>query len=110
MAYATNAAFDAWFQSAEVFAGSILRHKTIAILLIARSVGGGIVLCGRACYAWSAPHYEDVFRPIFHHYMIHQINRPRGPQVLSRGGGWRFLFHRAPARVHDCQGRRRDEG
>ena len=36
--HATNAAFDALFQSAEVFAGSILRHKTLSTLLIARSV------------------------------------------------------------------------
>ena len=39
MAYSTNAAFDAWFQSAEAFAGSMLRHKTIPVLLMARCDG-----------------------------------------------------------------------
>ena len=39
MAYSTNAAFDVWFQSAEAFAGSMLRHKTIPVLLMARCDG-----------------------------------------------------------------------
>lgn len=58
MAYATNAAFDAWFQSAEVFAGSMLRHKTLSTLLIATSV-----VSMWSCRLWPAqgPHYEGVF-------------------------------------------------
>lgn len=38
MAFATNAAFDAWFHGVEHFFDNMLRHKTIGILLLARCV------------------------------------------------------------------------